>query len=148
MISRKINLDRFYQKCKQHSLKITPQRTAVYKTLEASSSHPCADMIHKVLQKEFPNISLDTVNRTLITFSKVNIIDVVEGRGDPRRFDPNLDAHHHFHCLACNKIFDFHDTALDQITPSSDIAKKFIITGKKIVLKGYCDNCRSQASTL
>ncbi len=137
-------MDHFYEQCKANNLKITPQRVAVYKVLSSSLSHPSADQIHRELRKEFPNISLDTVNRTLITFAKANMIDVVEGHGDPRRFDPNQESHHHFYCVSCREIFDFHDNTLDTITLSPEIESKFTITGKRICLTGFCDKCRSR----
>ena len=135
-------MEEFYERCRANNLKITPQRVAVFKVLSSSLSHPSADQIHKELKKEFPNISLDTVNRTLLTFAKANMIDVVEGHGDPRRFDPNQEAHHHFYCVSCRKIFDFHDTAVDQINLSPELEKRFTITGKRLCLSGYCDRCR------
>ena len=137
-------MDKFLEQCKANNLKITPQRTAVFKALTESSSHPSADQIHKTLKKEFPNISLDTVNRTLITFAKAKMIEIVEGHGDPRRFDPNQEDHHHFYCISCHEIVDFHDTALDNINLSPEIESRFSITGKRICLTGYCDTCRSR----
>ncbi|MEH0022143.1 MAG: Fur family transcriptional regulator [Desulfobacter sp.] len=137
-------MEEFYAQCRANNLKITPQRVAVYKALSSSLSHPSADQIHKVLKKEFPNISLDTVNRTLVTFAKAGMIDVVEGHGDPRRFDPNRGTHHHFYCISCREIFDIHDSALDRIPVSPELEKKFTITGKRICLSGYCDKCRSR----
>jgi len=134
-------VEEFYSKCRQHGLKITPQRVAVYRILKLSSHHPSADMIHRELKKEYPNISLDTVNRTLVTFAQIQLIDIVEGQGDPRRFDPNLETHHHFYCLGCNEIFDFYDDRLTNIKLPKAIEKKFNITGKRICLTGFCDKC-------
>ena len=137
-------MDQFYEKCRQNKLKITPQRVAIYKVLTASVSHPSAEQIHKEVKKLFPNVSLDTVNRTLVTFAGTHMIDVVEGHGDPKRFDPNREAHHHFYCISCRKIFDFQADALEDLTLPPEIEKKFIITGKRICLTGYCDKCRSK----
>ncbi|MDD9302271.1 MAG: transcriptional repressor [Desulfobacter sp.] len=136
-------MNTFYEQCKANHLKITPQRVAVYKALSSSLSHPSTDQIHRELKKDFPNISLDTVNRTLISFAKANLIDVVEGHGDPRRYDPNQESHHHFYCVSCRKIFDIHDNSLDCLTLSPEIEKKFTITGKRLCLTGFCDQCRS-----
>ncbi|MCF8112539.1 MAG: transcriptional repressor [Desulfotignum sp.] len=138
-------MDRFTQLCKAHGLKITPQRVAVYNALKTSKEHPSADKIHKQLVCDFPSISLDTVNRTLITFARIQIIDVVEGQGEPRRFDPNREDHHHFYCLSCNKIIDFHDPDLGQIQLPKEITCTFTITGKRLCLTGYCDHCSHQA---
>lgn len=139
-------MDRFLTVCKAHKLKVTPQRVAVYNALAGSKEHPSADRIHKTLLKEFPNISLDTVNRTLLTFVKIGIIDVVEGHGDPRRFDPNQEEHHHFYCTGCNRITDFHDPDLDQLDLPQDILGKFTITGKRLCLTGFCQDCVPQAA--
>ena len=135
-------MDRFYQQCKAHGLKITPQRVAVYKALTSSLSHPSADQVHRQVRAEFPNISLDTVNRTLITFAKAQMIDVVEGHGDPRRYDPNTLDHHHFFCVSCHRIFDFTDRELDKITLPPQIEERFTVTGSRLCLTGYCDTCR------
>ena len=143
--NKKIDVERFSQLCRAHGLKVTPQRVAVYKALKKAKDHPCADTIHKQLLADFPNISLDTVNRTLITFARIQIIDVVEGQGDPRRFDPNLEDHHHFYCLSCNSIFDFHDPDLNHIQLPDDITRSFTITGKLLCLTGYCARCRNHA---
>lgn len=137
-------MDLFFEKCRENKLKITPQRVAIYKALTASVSHPSAEQIHKEVKKLFPNISLDTVNRTLVTFAGTHMIDVVEGHGDPRRFDPNREAHHHFYCISCHKIFDFQADPLDSLVLPREIEEKFLITGKRICLTGYCDPCRSK----
>jgi Fur family peroxide stress response transcriptional regulator len=143
--NKEIDVERFTQLCRTHGLKITPQRIAVYKALKKAKDHPCADNIHKLLLTDFPNISLDTVNRTLLTFARIQIIDVVEGQGDPRRFDPNLEKHHHFYCLSCNTIIDFHDPDLTHIQLPDDITRSFTITGKRLCLTGYCARCQDHA---
>jgi len=90
-----INL--FINKCKQHNLKVTPQRIAIYRELIKSKNHPSADNIFQIIRKEYPNISFDTVNRTLVTFSEIGIVDIVESFSGARRFDPNIESHHHLH---------------------------------------------------
>ena len=140
-------MDLFYKKCKANKLKITPQRVAIYKVLTASVSHPSAEQIHREVKKQFPNISIDTVNRTLLTFAGAHMIDIVEGHGDPRRFDPNQKTHHHFYCVSCHKIFDFQDNLLDRVPLPPEIEKNFLITGKRICLTGYCDHCRSKTAS-
>jgi len=83
------------------------------------------------VKKVLPNISYDTVNRTFLTFSKVGIANVVEGRGEPKRFDPNTGRHHHFWCIKCNKIIDFDDSSLDNLKISEELQKRFTVLNKK-----------------
>ena len=89
-----------------------------------------------------PNISFDTVNRTLLTFSKIGVVDIVEGYGDPKRFDPNTNNHNHFRCIKCNNIIDFYFKPYEAIKIPEAIAKQFTILNKKVVLEGICNKCK------
>jgi len=141
---RNESFDLFRAKCKENNLKITPQRLLIYRELLKSKDHPNAEALHKRIKKIIPDISLDTVNRTLLTFSKVGIVKNVEGYGDPRRYDPNIENHHHFRCLNCNSIIDFDFKPYDDIIIPRDVKKRFSILNKKVLLEGYCDKCRKK----
>ena len=126
-------MDEFRAKCIKHNLRVTPQRTLIYKELPKARDHLCADEVFARVKKVLPNISYDTVNRTLLTFSKVGIANVVEGRGEPKRFDPNTDRHHHFWCIKCNRIIDFEDSTPDNLMISEELQKRFNVLNKKVV---------------
>ncbi|MFZ5905997.1 MAG: Fur family transcriptional regulator [Nitrospirota bacterium] len=132
----------FYRRAKEHGLKITPQRTAIYQELIKAKDHPSADTIFHRIVKKIPNISFDTVNRTLLTFSKIGITNVVEGYGQAKRYDSDLDAHHHFRCMQCNDIIDFHHEEYDNLKVPAYIKKEFTVMNKKVVLEGLCSRCR------
>jgi Fur family peroxide stress response transcriptional regulator len=131
----------FWQKSKESGLKRTPQRTAIFQELLKAKGHPTADAIYQRIVKKIPNISFDTVNRTLSTFSKIGVIKVVEGYGEPKRYDPDMGPHHHFRCLRCGRIIDFHNKDYDNIAVPREIAAMFMVTGKKVVLEGLCGQC-------
>lgn len=132
----------FEKICRKHGMRITPQRVAIYKELSSSKKHPSAIAIFKKIRKYYPNISLGTVNSTLLAFSRIGLAKVVESSGDPKRFDPDLEPHHHFRCIKCGKIIDFTNQAYDNITVPTGIKRKFVVTGKKVHLEGLCDKCR------
>ena len=132
----------FRTKCREANLKITPQRTIILESLINDKSHPSADIVFQRVRKKIPNVSFDTVNRTLLSFVDMGLLKVVEGHGRPKRFDPDMDNHHHFQCLKCNKIIDFDDRSFDAIEVPAAIKNKFTVTGKKVVLEGLCDSCR------
>lgn len=132
----------FLSAFRQHNLKITPQRTAIYKSLAEAEDHPSTDAVYQKVKKDFPNISFDTVNRTLMIFAEIGLVEIVEGQGDPRRFDPKTENHHHFYCVNCGKITDFFSEELDQIEIPPQIQKKFTLISKRMVLKGYCSDCK------
>ena len=128
---------------REHGLSITPQRVAIYKELISSSEHPSAITIFKKVREYYPNISLDTVNRTLLTFQKIGLAKVVESSGDPKRFDPNLEPHHHFRCVRCGKLVDFKSESYDALEVPPELDEKFVVMGKIVHLEGFCDKFRT-----
>jgi len=131
----------FITTCRRHRLKITPQRVAIFRTLIQTRQHPTADMTFKTIQKEFPNISFDTVNRTLLTFVDIGVLDIVEVFGGPKRFDTDVGVHHHLHCMACGRIIDFENEDYTHLEVPTAIAGKFKVISKRVVLKGLCEAC-------
>jgi Fur family peroxide stress response transcriptional regulator len=138
----KEKLHKFESICRQNGLSITPQRVAIYKELITASDHPSAMTIFNRVREYYSNISLDTVNRTLLKFKEIGLAKVVESSGHPKSFDPNLEPHHHFRCVKCGKIYDFKDEAYDALTLPESIKKKFIVLDKIVHLEGICDACR------
>lgn len=134
----------FEEICREHGLNVTPQRAAIYKELISSKEHPSAVAILAQVRQTFPNISLDTVNRTLLTFHKIGLARVVESSGDPKRFDPNLEPHHHFRCVSCGTIVDFEHEEYDRLAIPPEIAEKHLIQEKVVHLKGICGVCRKK----
>ena len=131
----------FLATCKEHGLRVTPQRLAVLKALAGSKDHPTADVVYRLVREEHPNISFDTVNRTLLTFAEVGIVDIVEGRGGPRRFDPNMAKHHHVHCVRCGRIVDFYSDALDGLDIPGEVEERFTVLTKKVAITAICKDC-------
>ena len=136
-------LDVFRRAAKAIGLKVTPQRTAIFQELFKATDHPSADDIYRRIARKIPNISFDTVNRTLLTFSKIGVIKIVEGYGQAKRYDPDLAAHHHFRCTQCGRIIDFHNAAFDDLAVPAEITDRFKVTGKKVVLEGLCGECET-----
>lgn len=134
-------LEEFLNKCKRAGLKITPQRIAIYKEVLESENHPSAEDIYRKVKESHPGISFDTVNRTLLTFADMGLVQIVEGSGDVRRFDPNSKNHHHFRCKNCSKIIDFYSKNYDNLDIPDELKKDFMITKVRVVLEGLCDFC-------
>jgi Fur family transcriptional regulator, peroxide stress response regulator len=137
-------MDVFQTRCCKAGLKITPQRIAIYKVLLKTDEHPSAEMVFQKVKKVFPNISLDTVNRTLLTLNEIGAAFVVEGSGDAKRFDGNMQRHQHFKCIKCKRIFDFHYKPFDNIRIPGSISRKFIVLRKTVYLEGICGSCRKK----
>jgi Fur family transcriptional regulator, peroxide stress response regulator len=134
----------FYSKCAENGLKITPQRSLIFDELSRATDHPTADAIYKRVRKTLPNISFDTVYRTLLSFTETGIINLVEGTGEQRRFEPNLRQHHHFRCIKCHTIYDFENDAYNDIAVPGSVQEQGVIINKRVVLEGICSKCNGK----
>lgn len=134
--------DWFANRCRDSGLKVTPQRIAVYRELLMTEEHPSAEILHRKLRKKFPSISLDTVNRTLLTLDEIGAAYVVEGSGDAKRYDAGEAEHQHFKCIKCRRIIDFHHKPFDDIKLPAYIHKKFKVLRKTVYVEGLCDLCK------
>ncbi|AQQ09726.1 Peroxide-responsive repressor PerR [Sedimentisphaera cyanobacteriorum] len=141
MKSTEEKVQKFIDLCRKNGLRVTPQRVAVYKVLAETNSHPSAEMVHREVRKEHPGISLDTVNRTLLTFKEIGAAFIVEGSGDVRRFDAGLDKHQHMKCVICKKIFDYHYEPFDDIETPENMPEGFKILKKSVYIEGCCKEC-------
>jgi len=143
-VDLKEKMETFEWKCRKAGLKITPQRVAIYKVLVKSKEHPSTEMVYERVKRILPNISLDTVNRTLVTLSEIGAAFVVEGLGDAKRFDGNMENHQHFKCVKCKMIVDFYHKGFENISVPVGIGKKCRVLRKNVYFEGICDFCRKK----
>jgi len=101
-------------------------------------------MLYRRARKTLPDISLDTVNRTLLTLAQMGAANVVEGSGQPKRFDGCIEAHQHFRCTKCGRIIDLDNTLCKSIMIPREISRKYVVNRKTIYLEGICDLCRTK----
>ena len=134
-------LEAFREKCRRNNVSLTPQRVAIYSILTESYNHPAAEEIFDRVKETFPDISIDTVYRTLGIFSQMGIIDVVEGYGEAKRYDTDVLPHHHFRCKRCNAIVDFQEKSYDKLKAPAVIRRKYRVESIKVVVEGLCDKC-------
>jgi Fur family peroxide stress response transcriptional regulator len=131
----------FTSQCRDAGLKVTPQRIVIYRELLQTDEHPSAEMLYEKVKETLPNISLDTVNRTLLTFNEIGVAFTVEGSGGARRYDGGLDEHQHFRCVKCKRIIDFHHKPFDNIRLPAEISEKYKVLRKTVYLEGLCNLC-------
>jgi len=132
------------EKLNEKGLRITPQRLGIFCCLVDSKAHPCAETVYQIVRKQFPNISFDTVNRTMLSLYDKGLIKMIESGYGPKRYDADLKQHYHFRCLKCKKIIDFESPEYDKIKIPEDINNKFKICNQKIILEGICPDCLAQ----
>ncbi|MDI6714042.1 MAG: Fur family transcriptional regulator [Thermodesulfovibrio sp.] len=135
-------LTNFYNICEKNKIKITPQRIEIFKELIKNNDHPSVTKIYQRVKKKYPNISFDTVNRTLQKFVEIGIARVVEDFEDFRRYDGFIENHHHFHCIKCHRIIDIYDEKFKEVEIPKTLRDRFNILESKIVFTGLCEKCK------
>jgi Fur family transcriptional regulator, peroxide stress response regulator len=135
----------FEKLCRGNGLKVTPQRLAIYRQLVGTDEHPSAEWVYRRVRESHPSISLDTVNRTLLTLARIGAAFVVEGTGDAKRFDGDCEHHQHFKCVRCKRIVDFHYEPFDEIQVPEAISR-FRVLRKSVYFEGICDRCEDSTN--
>jgi len=134
-------MDDFIATCRREGLSVTYQRIVIYKALSSTKTHPSAEMVYRMVKKEYPSISLATVYKNLETLADHGIIAKVTPLHDLARFDADTNLHHHLVCVHCKKIIDIHDTNLNEIEIEHEKAPGFQVLGYQIQFVGVCNEC-------
>jgi len=132
----------FRNMCKEHGMRVTHQKIIIYKELLKSTDHPSPEKLYNRLKRTIHGLSFDTVYRALSDFNEMGLIDLVDGFGSARRFEPKLENHHHFQCRKCDKIIDFKSDYYDKLNIPNDIAKECEVLKLRVTIEGLCKKCQ------
>ena len=117
----------------------TPQRKAIRAALEAGGRPMGPEEILAAGRRTVPNLNLATVYRNLSTMGEDGEIQRVEVYGQAPRYElAGLAHHHHFHCEACDRVFDLPGCPK---LPAELAPAGFEIRGHEFVLFGVCADC-------
>jgi Fur family transcriptional regulator, peroxide stress response regulator len=133
---------RFARICRERGIRMTPQRHEIFRELASTSEHPPVEILFTRIRKRLPNVSLDTIYRTVATLWECGVINRVEVLDDRARYDANLDRHHHLVCVQCQKVVDMVWPDLDDL-PLPDQARSWgAIDRAYAEIRGVCHACR------
>jgi len=134
-------MEQFITACRKAGLKVTHQRTEIYRQLLIIADHPSAETLHKRLLSALPSISLDTVYRTLATLEQHGLIIRIQTAESQGRFEVAHKPHHHLICSRCKQVMDFYWPAIDSISLPGVADQWGQIESKTIVMYGICNSC-------
>jgi Fur family peroxide stress response transcriptional regulator len=134
-------LQMFRETCRRRGLRLTPQRTEVFRQVAGTDEHPDADVILRRVRKRVPKISRDTVYRILYRLEDEGLISRVQMSADRLRFDGNTGIHHHFVCLQCGLVRDFKSDDVDEVRLPDEVRAWGEIKGRHLQIRGVCRQC-------
>ncbi len=136
-------MEQYVLTCRKAGLKVTHQRTEIYRNLLMLPDHPTAENLHKRLLSDLPSISLDTVYRTLATFEQCGLVTRIQTTESQARFEAVYAPHHHLICSRCKKVMDFKWPDIDTYQVPDEVKKWGRINTITVVIYGICNNCES-----
>lgn len=116
------------------------KRNAILSCLRSTDSHPSAEMVFAMLQKEHPDISLATVYRNLAKFKAEGTITSVATVRGIERFDANTQPHVHFVCSECDAVIDLHQISMPRY--EAEDCGGCRIESCALTFTGRCPNCQ------
>ncbi len=128
--------------CRRYGVKVTHQRTEVYRELASTDEHPDAETVYTRVRKRIPTISLDTVYRTIRLLEKKGLISRVGSLGEKTRFDANPNHHHHFVCTECGFMGDFYNEEWNDFRVPGDLTAIGKVNSVHVELRGLCKVCQ------
>ena len=121
-------------------MSVTPQRAAIYRALLESEDHPSPEILYRRVHRRMPSLSLATIYKALDALVRLGLVLQVDVAGETKRYDANLDRHHHLICTRCKKVTDFYDEGLDTVAPSKRLAG-FVARTVSVQVFGLCPVC-------
>lgn len=123
------------------SLRMTKQRQVILEELRSVTSHPTADDMYDMVRRRLPNVSLGTVYRNLEILAESGVVQKIDIGGTKKRFDGNVDLHHHLRCTVCGRVDDAHiDTGVD-LEAIAAMSTDYTILRHRLEFIGICPGC-------
>ena len=137
-------MSRFTTACRDSGAKLTHQRIEIFREVAQTGDHPDAEKVYRRVRHRIPTISLDTVYRTLWWLKDLGLVTTLGSPRERTRFDANLIRHHHFVCIRCGLVRDFHSSNLDQLKIPESIKDLGYVEATHVEVKGVCLDCASK----
>ena len=130
--------------CRERGLRVTHQRAEVFRELAGTGEHPDAETLLARVRARVPQMSQDTVYRTLATLEESGLIRRVDSAGGRARFDANFDAHHHLLCTECGRITDIYSDTFNALAPPRGARRWGQVKRVQVQFHGICADCQTK----
>ncbi len=134
-------------KLQNNGYKLTKQREIILKAIfDNQEDHLSVDDIYNIVKKEYSNIGIATVYRTLMLFEKLNIVIKLNFDDGYSRYElsgeTNSHHHHHLICTECGKVTEVKLDLLEALEEEIQRDGQFTIVDHNVQFYGYCKKCK------
>lgn len=136
-------LENFEQLCRARGLRVTNQRREIFRAVAASRAHPSAECVLSSVRGKLPNISLDTVYRTLTSMERMSAVTRV-GLLSKARFDAAPHPHFHFVCMECEQVYDIEPQGGASLQVPAYVKDFGDVKHVNLQFRGICNTCRAK----
>lgn len=133
-------LEDLHQRCRAAGMNVTPQRLAIYRAMLEAEDHPTPEALYQQVRVSMPSLSLATIYKVLDALTKLGVVKEVHVSGNSKRYDANLDKHHHLVCTRCEKVHDLYNEQFDTIAPPKRLPG-FVAQSVSVQVFGLCAVC-------
>lgn len=106
--------------------------------------HATAEEVFQEVNRREPQASRATIYNCLHALVGAGLVREVDIDGDARRFDANMDRHHHFVCEGCGSVEDIAGFDLPEASRKGVLGSR-TISDYEIVFRGMCESCSQPA---
>lgn len=141
---------------RKNRLRVTKPRKIIVDVLGATTQHLSAEEVYFRVHKEYPNIGLTTVYRTLDLLEGMGIVSKLQFGDGRSRYElmenPRKPGHHHhLVCISCKRIIEYDDFVDEEVKLIRKVEKAlsrkygFQIAGHVIQFHGICGACKKDS---
>ncbi|MBP6901417.1 MAG: ferric iron uptake transcriptional regulator [Burkholderiaceae bacterium] len=127
-------------------LKATLPRLKVLEILRQSPRrHLSAEDVHRALLQTHADVGLATVYRVLGQLEQAGILARRQFDTGAAVYELDEGGHHdHLVCVACGRVDEFHDPAIEARQAELAAERGFALTEHRLALYGRCRACRDR----
>jgi Fur family ferric uptake transcriptional regulator len=126
-----------------HGLRVTPQRLAVLRVLNATPEHLGAEEIFEEIRENMPSVSLATVYHALAELRRVGQVRALPVFGRVRYDLAARGPHHHLVCERCHRVVDLPMVEVPKPDAITEEAQGFEILTAEVIFRSICPDCRN-----
>lgn len=136
--------------------RFTLPRQAILEALSKTLKHLSAEEVYLEVHKNYPNVGLTTVYRTLELLVGMGLVfkfDFGDGRARYELIQDHRgekDHHHHLVCTECGRVVDYTEFINEEIEllkkTEKGLSKKYNFDIKNHIIQfyGLCDRCKGK----